>query len=87
MGVRYRVEISRSAAKEIRAIGRKADRRRVVDRIGALAHDPRPPGCSKLTGSEAYRIRQGVYRIVYTVADDVLTVEVVRVGHRRDVYR
>jgi mRNA interferase RelE/StbE len=83
----YRVELKRSAAKEVRAIPRKKDRQRVVERIEALAEDPRPPGCVKLTGREAYRIRQGAYRIVYTVEDEVLVVEVVKVGHRRDVYR
>lgn len=83
----YRIEIKRSAAKEIQAIGRKKDRQRVVARIGSLASDPRPPGCTKVSGQDAYRVRQGEYRIVYTVADDVLTVEVVKVGHRRDVYR
>ena len=87
MPERYRIEIRRSAAKEIRAIGRKADRQRVVERIGALADDPRPPGCTKLSGREAYRVRQGAYRILYAIADDVLVVEVVKVGHRRDVYR
>lgn len=85
--MRYRVEVRKSAAKEIRAIARKQDRQRVVDRIAALADDPRPPGCTKLSGREAYRIRQGDYRIVYTVEDDVLVVEMVKVGHRRDVYR
>jgi mRNA interferase RelE/StbE len=84
---RYRIEIKRSAAKEIRAISRKKDRQRVVARIKALAHDPRPPGCTKLSGQEAYRVRQGTYRIVYTIADDMLVVEVVKVGNRRDVYR
>ena len=83
----YRIEVKKSAAEEIRAIGRKQDRQRVVDRIAALADDPRPPGCAKLSGREAYRVRQGAYRIVYTIADDVLIVEVVKVGHRRDVYR
>jgi mRNA interferase RelE/StbE len=58
-----------------------------VARIEALVDDPRPPGCTKLSGQEAYRVRQGTYRIVYTVADDVLVVEVVKVGNRRDVYR
>ena len=87
MPARYRIEIKRSAAKEIRAIGRKKDRQRVVARIGALAGDPRPPGCTKPSGQEAYRIRQGEYRIVYTVADDVLIVEVIKVGNRREVYR
>lgn len=72
---RYRVEIRRSAAKEIRSITRAKDRKRVVARIEALAEDPRPPGCTKLSGRAAYRVRQGPYRIVYTVADDVLIVE------------
>ncbi len=83
----YRIEVKRSAAKEIRAITRKQDRERVVEQIAALAEDPRPPGCTKLSGREAYRVRQGEYRIVYTVEDDALVVEVVKVGHRRDVYR
>ena len=83
----YRIEIKRSAAKEIRAIVRKKDRQRVVERIASLAEDPRPPGCTKLSGRESYRVRQGDYRIVYTVEDDVLVVEVVKVGHRRDVRR
>jgi mRNA interferase RelE/StbE len=87
MPERYRIEIKRSAAKEIRAIGRKKDRQRVVARIAALADDPRPLGCTKLSGEEAYRVRQGSYRIVYTIADEVLVVEVLKVGHRRDVYR
>jgi mRNA interferase RelE/StbE len=59
----------------------------VVERIGALADNPRSPGCTKLSGRDACWVRQGEYRIVYTVADDVLVVEVVTVGHRRDVYR
>lgn len=84
---RYRVEVRRSAAKEIEAIGQKRDREHVIRRIASLADDPRPPGHTKLTGREAYRVRQGTYRILYTIADDVLVVEVVKVGHRRDVYR
>ena len=84
---RYRIEIKRGAAKEVRSIARKADRQRVVRRIAALADDPRPPGSTKLTGQETYRVRQGVYRILYTIDDAVLVVEVVKVGHRRDVYR
>lgn len=87
MPERYRIEINRSATKEIRAIRRKKDRQRVVSRIGALADNPRPPGCTKLSGQDAYRLRQGEYRIIYTIADDVLVVRVVKVGNRRDVYR
>ena len=83
----YRVEINRSAAKEIDGIGSIEDRRRVVGRIARLADDPRPRGCQKLSGREAYRVRQGRYRIVYTIEDNRLLVLVVRVAHRRDVYR
>ena len=87
MPARYRIEIKPSAVREIRAIGQTSDRRRVVERISALADDPRPAGCTKLSGREAYRVRHGVYRILYTIADDVLVVEVVRVAHRSDAYR
>jgi mRNA interferase RelE/StbE len=82
----YRVEIKTSAAREIEALPAR-DRRRVVERIGALAEDPRPPGCEKLTSEPRYRVRQGDYRIVYSIEDDVLVVFVVKVGNRRDVYR
>ena len=84
---RFRILIKRSAAKEIEAICRKKDRQRIVRRIGQLAEDPRPPGCQKLSGLDRYRIRQGPYRIVYTIEDDRLIVYVVKVGHRSEVYR
>ena len=83
----YKVFIKPSAAREIEAIPRKADRRRVAQRISQLAGDPRPPGSRKLSGHDRYRLRQGPYRIVYSVADEELIVTVVKVGHRRDVYR
>lgn len=82
----YSVELKASAAREIEALP-LADRRRVLERIGRLALDPRPPGCEKLTGGERYRVRQGDYRIVYSIEDALLVVWVVKVGHRRDVYR
>jgi mRNA interferase RelE/StbE len=84
---RYRVLIKPSAVKEIEAIPRKGDRQRIVKRIEGLAEEPRPVGCQKLSGQDRYRLRQGQYRIVYAVEDDLLTVYVVRVGHRKDVYR
>ena len=83
----YSVEIKRSALKELDAIPQKTIRQRIVRRIRALGVEPRSPGCEKLTGQDRYRVRQGDYRIVYEVADDVLTVVVVRIGHRNDVYR
>ena len=61
--------------------------KRIMERIGSLAENPRPVGCEKLSGQEKYRIRQGVYRIIYSIQDTQLTVWVVKVGHRREVYR
>ncbi len=83
----YEIEIKRSAAKEIEKILRKKDRRRIADRIARLKKDPRPRGCKKLSGQEAYRIRQGSYRIVYAIDDDGAVVTVIKVEPRRDVYR
>ena len=82
----YSLEIKRSAARELEQVPLK-DRRRIVARIRALAHDPRPPGAEKLSGQERYRIRQGDYRILYEIEHQILRVMVVKLGHRRDVYR
>ncbi len=82
----YSIEIKHSAAREIEALP-LSDRRKVVERIGRLAEDPRPRGCEKLAGGERYRVRQGDYRIVYSVEDALLIVWIVKIGHRRDVYR
>ena len=83
----YKLYLKRSAARELEAVGSRKDRRRLVAKIRSLAVDPRPPGCQKLSGSEKYRVRQGSYRIVYSIEDDRLVVTVVRVAHRREVYR
>lgn len=83
---RYELRVKPSVAKDLRAVPH-ADVRRILTRIEALRDDPRPPGCEKLGGAELYRVRQGVYRIVYAADDAVVTVEVIRVGHRREVYR
>lgn len=83
----YSIRIKRSALKELEAIGTRADRRRIVRRIQALADDPRPPGARKLSGRERYRLRQGHYRILYSIHDDVLVVQVVRIAHRGKAYR
>jgi len=82
----YSIEIKRSAAKELAELP-KQDRHRVIARIENLAHDPRPSGSEKLSGQERYRVRQGDYRILYEIHDHVLVVVVVRIGHRREVYR
>jgi len=83
---RYKLVVRRSVAKDLRALP-PADLARILGRIEALQDEPRPPGCEKLSGLERYRIRQGVYRILYEITDEVLTVVVVKVGHRREVYR
>ena len=84
----YSVLIKTSAAKELEAVEPRGLRSRIVSRIQALARAPRPPGSQKLAGeSERHRIRQGAYRIVYSVDDERRIVEVVKIGHRRDVYR
>lgn len=82
----YSLLIKWSAAKELEALG-ITDRRRIITRIEALAAEPRPPRCEKLSDQEYYRVRQGDYRVVYSVDDRTSTVLVVKVGHRRDVYR
>lgn len=83
---RYKIEFKRSVFKDLRPIP-KADVKRILKRIDALAADPRGPGSEKLSGQERYRVRQGVYRIVYEIVDDRLVVIVVKVGYRGEVYR
>lgn len=82
----YSVLIRRSAERELRAVP-KRDLARVAARIRGLADDPRPPGSEKLSGQDRYRIRQGDYRVVYSVDDGERLVDVVKIGHRREVYR
>jgi len=84
----YRLLIKASAAKEVEALGTKADRQRVTRRIQQLAADPRAPGSEKLAGyADRYRVRQGQYRIVYLIDDERHEVTVFKVAHRKDVYR
>ena len=82
----YRLLIKPSAAKEIEATPKK-DRLRIIKRIQELSDSPRPPGCERLSEhDDKYRVRQGVYRIVYSISDEALIVWVVKVGHRRGIY-
>ena len=82
----YKIFFKKSVEKDFKSIPKK-DLKRILDRIEMLDEDPRPQGSEKLTGQERYRIRQGLYRIVYSIQDNELTVWVVKVGHRKDVYR
>lgn len=84
---RFEVVLRASAARELEGIPSREDRRKVVARIGALAANPRPTGCVKLSGQEKYRIRQGRFRILYEIQDARLIVTVVKVADRKEAYR
>ena len=82
----FSIFFRKSVEKDLARIP-KREVSRLMERISALATDPRPPGCEKLSGRERYRVRQGKYRIIYSVQDKKLTVWIVKIGHRKDVYR
>ena len=82
----YNIEIKKSATKELSKLP-KNDLKRIIENIQELSINPRPDGCKKLSGDEKYRIRVGNYRILYSIEDDILIVYVVKVGHRKDVYK
>ncbi len=83
----YRVRIKKSAEKEMRALPPPPNLKQVISRIRAFAAKPGPVGCEPLSGGDRYRIRQGDYRMVYVINDDRRIVEIMKIGHRRDVYR
>ena len=83
---RYELRFKVSITKDLRNIP-KANVARILSRIRSLSSDPRPPGSQQLTGDERYRIRQGNYRILYSILDEQVVVEIVKVGHRKAVYR
>ena len=83
---RFELRFKPSVAKDLRGIP-KTEVRRLLNRIESLRDDPRPAGCEKLSGRELYRVRRGVYRVIYSVDDAAVVVEVIKVGHRREVYR
>ena len=84
---KYKILIKPSAIKELEAIPQKKIRRQLIRRIEDLATDPFPPGASKLAGNDRYRLRQGAYRIIYTVWKTQLTINIIKVGHRKNIYR
>lgn len=83
---RYELSFKASVAKDLRGLP-DADVRRILERIESLRDDPRPAGSEKLASQERYRIRQGNYRILYEIQDQEVVVVIVRIGHRREVYR
>ena len=82
----YKLLMKSSAAKDLEGAPKK-DRARIVRKIAGLAACPRPVGSEKLSGEEKYRLRQGDYRVLYLVDDASMTVTVVKIGHRREIYR
>jgi len=83
---KYKVTFKKSVAKDLRKIA-NPDIKRILGRIDELADDPRGAGCTKLSAQERYRVRVGLYRIIYEIQDTALVVQVVKVGHRSHVYR
>jgi len=83
---KYEIYFKESVEKDFRTIP-KNDLSKIIRRIEELSEDPRPPGHEKLTGQERYRVRQGMYRIIYSIQDKELTIWIVKIGHRKDVYR
>jgi mRNA interferase RelE/StbE len=82
----YEIYFKESVWKDLKKIP-KSELKRILSRVEKLGDDPRPMGCEKLTSEELYRIRQGKYRIIYSIQDNELTVWIIKVGHRKDVYR
>lgn len=83
---KYKIFIKKSAANELENIPKK-DLQKIVKRIQSLAENPRPRGFQKLSAQERYRIRQGNYRIVYSIEDKELAVQIFKIGHRQEIYR
>jgi mRNA interferase RelE/StbE len=84
----YKVVFKPTALKQLETIEPRADRQRITKTIAQIADNPRPPGCQKLEGTRnTYRVRQGDYRIVYDVEDARILVLILKVRHRKDVYR
>ena len=87
MTAMYEVRLARRAARALSALQRR-EQQRIRAALDLLADNPRPPNCVAMQGEDlVYRVRVGDYRIVYEVLDDVLLVHVVRIGHRREIYR
>ena len=79
----YKIFFKKSVQKDLAFIP-KNDLKKILSRIEKLGEDPRPAACEKLTGQERYRLRQGRYRILYSIQDDELTIWIVKVGHRKE---
>ncbi|MCK5719403.1 MAG: type II toxin-antitoxin system RelE/ParE family toxin [Thiomargarita sp.] len=84
--VKYKIEVKKSAEKELRKLPQK-NLIKILEKITSLSSDPHPIGSIKLTNQERYRIRIGNYRVLYTIEDDILTIYIIKIGHRKEIYR
>ncbi len=82
---KYKITFKKSVAKDLRKIP-KIEVKRILIRIDELSNEPRGDGCTKLSAQERYRVRVGLYRIIYEIQDSKLIVQVVKIGHRSNVY-
>jgi mRNA interferase RelE/StbE len=83
---KYEISLKKSAAKDLDDIPKK-ELQKIIKKIRAMSSDPRPQGSQKLSHKEQYRIRQGDYRVIYAIDDDSFAVHIIKVGHRREIYR
>ena len=83
---KYKISVKKSAVKELVDIPKK-ELQKIIKKIQALSSNPRPQGTQKLSHKEQFRIRRGDYRIIYSIHDDDLTVHIIKVGHRKEIYR
>ncbi len=83
---KYKITFKKSVTKDLRSIP-NADITRILERINKLSDNPRAPGCIKLTGDNKYRVRQGIYRIIYQIRDNTLVINIVKIAHRSNVYK
>ena len=83
---KYKITFKKSVAKDLKSLP-KSDIKRILSKIVSLSENPRRKGAIKLSGENLYRIRQGLYRIIYEISENELVVQVIKVGHRSDVYK
>ncbi|MFT7687686.1 MAG: mRNA interferase RelE/StbE [Candidatus Azotimanducaceae bacterium] len=83
---KFRVTFKKSVAKDLRSIP-NADVKRILEKIDSLRENPRAAGCIRLSTQERYRVRQGLYRIIYEIRDQLLVIHVVKIGHRSVTYK
>ncbi|WP_240220802.1 type II toxin-antitoxin system RelE family toxin [Rheinheimera hassiensis] len=83
---KYKLVFKKSVAKDLRSIP-NTDVKKILAKIDTLTLNPRAEGCIKLSGVDKYRVRQGIYRIIYQIRDDQLVISVIKIGHRSDVYQ